>query len=132
MLLWAVLLSLSILFLYCYFGKVATDSYGKMADCLYEINWYEHPIELQKCLIIMITNAQKPLQYRGLSATLDLETFCEVSCLKLAKVQKDVIYFKPFISFSLVYSIGLYLLHDFWNSDFRRMSTVNWEILYNT
>lgn len=55
-------------FLYCYFGKSATDSY-----------WQKLPIELQKYLILMIANMQRPLYYHGFGiAVLDLETFIKV------------------------------------------------------
>lgn len=74
------LMGLSNLFLYCYFGKLATDSYKEMADSLYEVNWHELPIELQKYFVLMIANTQKPLYYHGFGvATLNLETFCLVS-----------------------------------------------------
>lgn len=66
-------------FLYCYFGKSATDSYAKMADRLFESDWQKLPIELQKYLILMIANMQRPLYYHGFGiAALDLETFIKV------------------------------------------------------
>lgn len=69
-----------ILSLYCYFGKVATDSFGLMAYALYECNWYELPLNLQKYFILMIQNAQKPIFYTGSGlAILDMETFTKVS-----------------------------------------------------
>lgn len=67
------------LFLYCFFGKVATESYRKMVDSLYEANWQILPIELQKYFILMIGNAQRPLYYSGFGvAVLNLKTFCKV------------------------------------------------------
>lgn len=78
-----VLISLSNLFLFCYFGKVTTDSFEKMAACLYsEVDWSELPVELQKYLILMIANVQRPLYYHGFYVTiLNLETFCSVGDL---------------------------------------------------
>lgn len=68
------------LFLYCFFGKLASDSFAKMADCLYEYNWYELPFDLEKYFIIMIANAQKPLFYDGFGVlVLNLQTFTNVS-----------------------------------------------------
>lgn len=73
-------IGISNLFLYCYFGKLATESFEKMADCLYDCNWYEVSIQLQKFLIIMIANIQKPIYYYGFRlAILNLETFTKVS-----------------------------------------------------
>lgn len=68
------------LFLFCFFGKLATDSYGKMDNCLYKANWPDLPIRLQKYFIIMMADAQRPLQYTGLNVSiLNLETYTDVS-----------------------------------------------------
>ncbi|XP_055305850.1 odorant receptor 4-like [Sitodiplosis mosellana] len=65
------------LFLYCYFGKMVTDNFAKISEYLYDIKWYELPVELQKYIILAIQNAQLPLHYHGFKvAILNLETFC--------------------------------------------------------
>lgn len=70
------------LFLYCYDGAVATDSFEKMADALYEVNWQDLPIELQKYFVIMIGNAQRPRYYHGFNvAILNLQLYTRVSIL---------------------------------------------------
>lgn len=47
-----------------------------MADCLYECNWLELSPELQKYLVIVIRNIQKPIYYHGFGvAVLNLVTF---------------------------------------------------------
>lgn len=67
------------LFIYCYFGKLATDTYKKMSDCVFEMNWPELPNDLQKYIILMVRNMQKPLYYHGFGiVNLDLETFTKV------------------------------------------------------
>lgn len=67
------------LFIFCYFGKLATESYEKMADSLYKCNWHEFPTGQQRYLVTMIHNAQMPLYYHSMRvAVLDLETFCKV------------------------------------------------------
>lgn len=67
-------------FLYCYFGKIATESYEKMADCLFESNWLELPVQLQKYFILMIGNSHRSLYYHGFGlAVLRLETFASVN-----------------------------------------------------
>lgn len=76
----AVCVSLFTLFLYCFYGKIATESFENMADCLFEANWEILPIQLQKYVVIMIGNAQRPLYYHGFNiAFLNLETFTKVS-----------------------------------------------------
>lgn len=76
MILIAILTGTPTLFAYCYFGKMSTDSYAKMADCLYECNWIDLSPNLQKYFVIMIGNAQMSINYHGFNITvLNLETF---------------------------------------------------------
>lgn len=75
----AVIVSAANLFIYCYFGKIATESFEKMSDCLYESNWQAFPVGLQKYIQLMIQNAQKSVFYHGFGmVNLDLMTFTEV------------------------------------------------------
>ena len=67
------------LFILCFFGKVATENFSEMADCMFESNWLKFPVNLQKSLILMIENAQIPLCYNGYIVTLNLETYTKVS-----------------------------------------------------
>lgn len=79
MLLPITIITISMLFSYCFFGKLATESLKKIADCLYEMNWYDLPIDLQKNLILIMVSAQKPIYYHGYGlAVLELETFTKV------------------------------------------------------
>lgn len=68
------------IFACCYGGQIANDSYAEMANYLFESSWQTLPLNLRKYLIIMITNAQKPLFYHGLGlAIVDLQNFTNVS-----------------------------------------------------
>lgn len=79
LLLLAVLVGVASLYCYCYYGKIATESYEEMTNRLYESNWYEHSTHLQKYFIVMLGNMQKPLHYHGSGiAVLNLETFTTV------------------------------------------------------
>lgn len=76
----AIFTSQLLLFLYCYFGKIASDSSFGIADLLFNANWQALPIELQKYVITMIAIAQHPLHYDGFGvAVLHLETYTKVS-----------------------------------------------------
>lgn len=67
------------LFLYCFFGKMASESFDQMTECLYESNWQTFPIEFQKYVLLMIGNAQRPLFYEGFGlVALNLRTFTKV------------------------------------------------------
>lgn len=71
--------SFFILLLYCVFGKVASSSYENISIYLYEANWVELPLELQKYFVVLIANAQRPLFYHGFGVVvLHLETFTKV------------------------------------------------------
>lgn len=105
----ATTVSSSNLFIYCFFGKLATESYQKMADCLYESNWWELPVGLQKYFLLMNMNMQRwvvhssiyfeyfawkkylvdrLLFYHGFEvAVLNLETFSQVSLIKRRKIR---------------------------------------------
>lgn len=68
------------LIVYCFYGKMANESFAKMSYCLYESNWKKLPIQLQKQYVVMIANAQWPIFYHGFGiAILNLETFTRVS-----------------------------------------------------
>lgn len=77
-----VSVGLSTIFLYCYFGKSASRSFEKMSDCLYEMDWHKLPNHLQKYIILIIQNGQKPIYYHGMGiVVLNLETFTKVSIM---------------------------------------------------
>lgn len=69
--------ALSNLFIYCCFGEWATRNYDQMSECLYyDSNWFNLPNKLQKYLVLMIANMQKPMYYHGFEvAIMDLQTF---------------------------------------------------------
>lgn len=65
----------------CYFGKLATESFEEMSDCVYhDINWSGASFEIQKIIAMMIANLQRPLYYHGFHIVhLNLNTFLSVS-----------------------------------------------------
>lgn len=75
----AIVNGVSTLFIYCFFGKMATESYKKISECLYDCNWHDLSPQHQKYFVIMIQNAQQPIHYNGFGiAVLNLETFTTV------------------------------------------------------
>lgn len=81
----AIFVSLLILFMYCYFGKIASESSLGIANLLFQANWQALPVNLQKYFVIMITNAQAQLYYHGFGvAFLNLETFTKVIEVEIA------------------------------------------------
>lgn len=74
----AIPLGTSTLFLYCYFGKMATEGYMEISDSLYECNWLDLSTEHQKFFIIMIENMPRLLYYHGFGIVLNLRTSTKV------------------------------------------------------
>lgn len=75
------------LFLYCYYGKLASESNEKFADCVYDSNWHELATKLQKYVPVLIANMQKPIYYNGFGfVNLDLNTFITVSEIVLVQL----------------------------------------------
>ena len=75
-----LVVAMSNLFLYCLFGKLATESHLKMSDCVYNLYWYKLPTHLQKYVVVMIQNMQQPRYFHGFGVIyLNLETFTSVS-----------------------------------------------------
>lgn len=69
------------LFIFCYFGRIATDSFAKMSDCVYfKLNWQKIPPKQQAIVVLMIRNMQKPIHFHGFDvAIMDLNTFIQVN-----------------------------------------------------
>lgn len=63
--LFATIESLSNLYVYCYFGDYTSSSFEMYPQYLFEMRWYQLPIEFQRYLVLMIANGQLPLQYDG-------------------------------------------------------------------
>lgn len=84
LMIFCILISGCNLFLYCYYGKHATDSYAAFSDCLFECNWMMLPVDLQKCFLPMIRSAQKPLSFHGYNmVNLNLNLFGQVTNQKM-------------------------------------------------
>ena len=104
---------MSNLFFYCYFGKLATESYEMMADCIYDMDWYELPNGLQKYFILMIANMQKLIYYDGSGvAKLELGTFLKVIEPTFLSTFRSIIW--NLISI-LAYQIGFIVLYGVQN-----------------
>lgn len=65
MILMSLLVSGANMYFYCYYGNRSTSDYERIANCLFESNWNEQPVELQKFFKMMIANAQRPMFYHG-------------------------------------------------------------------
>lgn len=86
MLLTSGIVGIANLFVFCYFGKLTTESFTKFADYVYDLNWQKFGIDLKKSAILIIQLAHRPLYYEGYGIfILDLQTFTQVCIQKMCK-----------------------------------------------
>lgn len=52
---------MSWLFVICYFGDEVTIHFDGVGNDVYQCNWYEFPLKMQKCMPMKITLAHKPV-----------------------------------------------------------------------
>lgn len=67
---------------FCHFANSAADHVSAIGDIAYDLNWFEHPVELQKYVILMIARANERIAFSGLQfITCSMETFGKVCIL---------------------------------------------------
>lgn len=66
-------------YLFCYFGKLSTQSFENISGYIYNSNWQLLDIDLKKYIILMIKSTQPRLAFHGYGMfILNLETFTQV------------------------------------------------------
>lgn len=50
---------------FCHFGNSASDHVSDIGDIAYGLNWYEHPVEMQKYLILIIARSNECVEFSG-------------------------------------------------------------------
>lgn len=55
-----VILALELLFAVFCFGQMLHSTLIDLNDLIYQSQWYKHPRVVQRCLLLMLTRAQKP------------------------------------------------------------------------
>lgn len=68
-----------IVFLYCFTGSLSTEQFYRFGSMTYESDWYKWPNELQKYVLLIIANAQRPQIFNGFNVIdLNLLAFTKV------------------------------------------------------
>lgn len=131
-LLLAVSASIAYLFMYCYFGKLATESYENMANCLYQSNWTKFSTETQKYILLMIMNVQQTIHYHGFGvAVLNLETFCTVKTSRMhLRPKKNWWQFAFFSLFQLIRTVVTYFMAFKTLTEWAMESTISKTVYY--
>lgn len=59
---------------------MSSDCLAEIADLFYSFEWYNQNIKIQKCVVMLIANAQRPRHFHGFGVILlTLDTFTNVS-----------------------------------------------------
>lgn len=67
------------LYVYCYYGKMATVELEAYADHIYNTQWYRKRLNIQKSYIVIIQYTQRPVFYHGFDIIdLNMETFSKL------------------------------------------------------
>lgn len=53
--------------LYCYYATSTVDRVSSVGESVYDLNWFEYPLEMQKIVALMIARSQKSGQFSGLN-----------------------------------------------------------------
>lgn len=53
-------------FLFCYFANLATDCVAAIGYVAYSLNWFEHPVEMQKYLLLIVARSHERVHFTGL------------------------------------------------------------------
>lgn len=65
---------------FCYYANLATDRALRNGDIVYDLNWFDHPAEIQKYVILMIARSHERIEFTGLGlVSCTLEGFRKVS-----------------------------------------------------
>lgn len=65
--------------LFCYVGSITTSEFLRYGDISYQSDWFRMTINQQKCILLIIVDAQRPLIFDGLGIIdFHLPTFVKV------------------------------------------------------
>lgn len=53
-------------FLFCYFANLTTDHVSAISNAVYDLNWFDYPVKIQKYFILIFVRSQKPIEFTGL------------------------------------------------------------------
>lgn len=90
-----VFVALPWLFVVCHFGDEVRIHFEALNESITQCVWYEFPLEMQKCMPMMIQMAQKPVF---------IGTFGEIHCTRevFKKVYSIILFIGHIIKFNLL------------------------------
>lgn len=65
--------------IFCYFANWASDRVEENGDTVYDLNWRDYPVDMQKYVVLMLARSQERIEFNGLGlAKCTLESFGKV------------------------------------------------------
>lgn len=103
--------TLQLLFVFYYFGHILTMQLLNLCDLIYLSEWYLYPLNVQRCVTLILLRSQKPFYISGYGImACNLENFLGVSIQQFDEVTS-------FLNRKLIYfqgtQIGIFCLHGF-------------------
>lgn len=75
----SLFISLEWVFIFCYLATRATTAMTTIPRYVYDVNWYEYPLELREYCQIVLMRSQQPFYFTGFKVIkCTLETFTKV------------------------------------------------------
>lgn len=119
--------------IFCYFADLTTDRVLKIGDTVYDLNWFDQPVEMQKYVTLMIARSQERIYFSGLGLiTCSLEAFGKVCiCFDWSKTQHNTSLAFCASTFSyFIYSFWIRLAHSMWFFDAYHKFKINSNFIY--
>lgn len=81
-------------YLYCYYATFACDRVASIGDTVYNSNWYNQSVEMQRRNILIIAYSQQPVHFTGFNLfPCTLEIFGHVSIKFIPLIFQPLIYY---------------------------------------
>lgn len=80
-------------YLCCRYATFTVDRISSLGDVVYDLNWYEYPIELRKYFVLIIARSHTPIEFTGLGLIYcTLYSFGRVSLRNVFRLESKSIY----------------------------------------
>lgn len=93
---------------FCYFGNLAADHVSEIGDAAYGLNWFEHPLEIQKYVILIMARSNERVAFSGFHLiTCSMEKFGKVRNAHAKSIQYSI------LTFNNIFSSKFYVFFGF-------------------
>lgn len=87
---------------FCYFANSVADHVSENADIAYGLNWFDHPVAMQKYVILIIVRANERIEFSGFGLiTCSMEMFEEVCIFLFRNMEALIVHSNTILFWSL-------------------------------